>query len=238
VATTSKAGGSASALSSTAPAVPSTPSSSSASGSTATTPSSAPQHAPDKPAAPAKPADLPRPKSYDVFHADLRYGPDDKAPVVRDVVRLSPFPSAVDPVVVFLGLESSSHDAIFAVRSDSRPTGDAACRPLAGLCLWLAVAPGKHVDLQVPAGAAGTKTHERLTVVRVSRDSTSDRAAAQAAFDRVSAAGRCVLGVQSAYRYDSTTGLLSEYPEMANCQYVAPQGKASAASVQPPGYLG
>lgn len=215
-----------------APAPVATPSSSHPSstppvGSTPLAPASVPHRGPAP--KPASQPDVRHRKSYDVWQADVRYGPDDRAPVTHDVARLRAFPNPTDPVAVFLGTIAGTHEAVFAVRSDARPTGSSACSPLPSTCLWLVVKPGAHVDLQVPDGK-GYNVHERLTVVSVTRRTTEDNGVAMAAYERADAAGRCVLGVLAAYHFDDATGTLRESPDMRRCRYASAANARSASA--------
>lgn len=162
---------------------------------------------------------------YTIYRTDVRYGAVSGGPVLHDLARLTALPSAQSPVAIFLGVLAGGRGAIFEIRSDARPVGSAACRPTSAVCTWVVLKPGGHVDLQVPQGSSLVK--QRLSILRISPTSTSSPAAAKRAYERSSAAGRCLLGPLAAYHYDPATGTLEQRSEVSGCQYTVTSPSAA-----------
>ena len=166
------------------------------------------------------------------FHADVQFGTaGDSSPLASDVQRLTAFPSAFDPVAVYLGVMRGGWGAVFALRDDVRPVGAPSCRPRKQICSWVILHVGESVTLAVkdPATGAVTTTYT-LKLAKISReDLASDEA--KAANARADANGRCLLGPLAAYKYDTQSGTLAARPELKDCQYRTP-GQDETASVR------
>jgi hypothetical protein len=217
------------------PASPSTGGSSpSGGGGGIQTPTPAPVHVPAKP----------NPK--DLYRVDVRFGELGDLKTHSNVARLTPLPSAGNPLVVFLGLKKDGETAVFLVSSDAVPSGDGKCRPSTKACETVEMQWGDTELFDVQTGTAGVVQY-RLDVRKVYRVSASEARAARA-HARESKAGREWLRLTVAsdptlldgWDYSKRLGILTERPaadqadDVANVpEFVAGDPAATAAEPQP-----
>jgi hypothetical protein len=168
--------------------------------------------------------------STTIYHADVRFGTATTNPMVSDAKRLTAFPDALDPIVVYLGVMRGGWGAAFALREGTQPLGAPSCRPRKQICTWVILHPGESVALSVKDATTGATTAYTLKLAKIRVTKVTPTAAATAA-GRASTAGRCLLGPLAAYRYDTESGTLAARPELKSCRYRTP-GQASTASVR------
>ncbi len=130
--------------------------------------------------------------------------------------RLSPLPSADEPVVIYLGLADEGTTAVFLLGDGVQPTGDGACLPEPTSCETLALKAGETEFLDV-MGEDGTTpgAQYELDVVAIhpAKTATGATAAAAKAAKTATAGTRAikahvaVLGPLP-WRYDRATGVL------------------------------
>lgn len=144
--------------------------------------------------APAKP----KPKPVPVYNVAVMFG---TAPTVpgeapqltpyENLKRLTPFPSAGTPLIVFSGVSASGKAAIFTVTGETILKGQADCLPSASQCEAIDLAVGNTEELSYLAPTGQTIVYE-LKVESISKhDASVARAARLNA--HVSKAGRTVL---------------------------------------------
>jgi hypothetical protein len=193
---------------------------------------------------PVKTPAAPNPK--DLYRVDVRFGEIGDLKTHNDVARLTPLPSAGNPLVVFLGLKKDGETAVFLVSSDAVPSGDGKCRPSTKTCETVEMQWGDTELFDVQAGTAGVVQY-RLDVRKVYRVSASEARAARA-HARESKAGRDWLRLTVAsdptlldgWNYSKRLGILVERPaaeqtdDVANVpEFVAGDPEATAAEPQP-----
>jgi hypothetical protein len=165
------------------------------------------------------------------FHADVQFGTTgDSSPVASDAQRLTAFPSAFDPVAIYLGVMRGGWGAAFALRDDVRPVGQPACRPRKQICSWVILHIGESITLTAKDDATGAVTTYTLKLAAIKREDLAAEEA-KAANARADVNGRCLLGPLAAYKYDTETGTLAARPELKKCQYRTP-GQPETASVR------
>jgi hypothetical protein len=156
--------------------------------------------------------------SDDVFRVNLRFGSGPgEMHTAKDVARLTPLPSADDPVFVFLGVMPDAKTVVLLLPAGASGEGEGKCRPKAGDCRLLEVRTDETEVVDVPTADGG----ERQFVVRVTglkrSDAKTDARAAEA-HQRASKAGQDLLreaagadGTDAfdAYRYRPELGTLS-----------------------------
>ena len=130
--------------------------------------------------------------------------------------RLSPLPSADEPVVIYLGLADEGTTAVFLLGDGVQPTGDGVCLPEPTSCETLALKAGETEFLDV-MGEDGTTpgAQYELDVVAIhpAKTATGATAAAAKAAKTATAGTRAikahvaVLGPLP-WRYDRATGAL------------------------------
>jgi len=130
--------------------------------------------------------------------------------------RLSPLPSADEPVVIYLGLADEGTTAVFLLGDGVQPTGDGVCLPEPTSCETLALKAGETEFLDV-MGEDGTTpgAQYELDVVAIhpAKTATGATAAAAKAAKTATAGSRAikahvaVLGPLP-WRYDRATGVL------------------------------
>jgi len=130
--------------------------------------------------------------------------------------RLSPLPSADEPVVIYLGLADEGTTAVFLLGDGVQPTGDGVCLPEPTSCETLALKAGETEFLDV-MGEDGTTpgAQYELDVVAIhpAKTATGATAAAAKAAKTATAGTRAikahvaVLGPLP-WRYDRATGVL------------------------------
>lgn len=126
----------------------------------------------------------------------------------RGLQRLTPLPSSLNPILVFLGVLQDGRTAVFLVSSDAKAQGDGKCKPSHSTCQTVQLKAGQteFFDLKT---SAGTVQYE-LDLIRVRSGAGSARSARSAA-----RAGRRALKAHGAaftlpagYSWDPSTGRL------------------------------
>lgn len=129
----------------------------------------------------------------------------------RGLQRLTPLPSSLDPILVFLGVLQDGRTAVFLVSSDAKAQGDGRCKPSRSTCQTVQLKAGQteFFDLET---TNGTVQYE-LDLIRIRTGSGSARSAAAAS--RASRAGRRVLrahrsdfSLPAGYSWSAATGRL------------------------------
>lgn len=129
----------------------------------------------------------------------------------RGLQRLTPLPSSLDPILVFLGVLQDGRTAVFLVSSDAKAQGDGRCKPSRSTCQTVQLKAGQteFFDLET---TNGTVQYE-LDLIRIRTGSGSARSAAAAG--RASRAGRRALrahrsdfALPAGYSWSAATGRL------------------------------
>jgi hypothetical protein len=228
-----------SAPAASAPATPAAPASPAAPAADSTPTETAPASTPDATPAgssdsgastPSSDAGASAASTRTIYKADISFGTTSSNPIVSNAVRLTAFPTSLDPVAVFLGVMRGGWGAAFALRDGAQPIGSPSCRPRKQICTWVILHPGESVALNVKDATTGATTAYTLKLAKIRVTKVTPTAAATAA-GRASTAGRCLLGPLAAYRYDTESGTLAPRPELKSCRYSTP-GQASTSSVR------
>jgi hypothetical protein len=149
---------------------------------------------------------------------DVRFGKQGHETLLQNVARLSPLPSAKNPLLVFLGVKDDRQTALFLVSAQANPAGEGRCRPGPKHCELLELKPGEQESLLVVNNRGGADIYN-LQVSAIRLKSTSAVDVAKAANAHVSVAGRKIvrraseqsIGLHSV-SYSSVTGTLSQHP--------------------------
>ena len=161
----------------------------------------------------AKPKPAPAGEAYSVT---MRFGRPGHMRTLRNVRRLAPLPSVVNPFFVFLGVMKDHETAVFLVSSDAVATGDGKCRPSAKDCATVEMKAG-DIEFFDFTDETGKVTQFELDLKRVDRTPLKTVAAVRAAYARRSVAGQELLrdahqvgqaGAARAYRYLPEDGVL------------------------------
>lgn len=211
------------ATSTTAAMVSPSPSSTTPS-SGATTPSASPStHISSPPVsttASVTPTPAPAPakvSSWTMYSVSIRYGKDISVPLRANVARLTAFPSAASPEVMFLGVMTGGKQAVFALRAGLGHTGPGLCRPDHARCSAILLKPGQTEHITIPV-TGGAPKQVVLRLVRITHRVTHSRKVALAGYLRYSAAGLCDLALADPVLYNLGTGTVSGMPK-AVCQH-------------------
>ncbi|HEY5144153.1 MAG TPA: hypothetical protein VII98_11705 [Solirubrobacteraceae bacterium] len=150
------------------------------------------------------------------YSVSLHFGEAGAMHTIRDIPRLTPLPSAVDPFFVFLGVKDDGRTAIFLVSSDAKATGDGACKPSDSDCETIELKAGdtEFFDLTTATGVQ----QFQMDLVSITKRTVTSAAAAKAAHARASRIGTGMLQearragdlpVQLGwYRWDPAAGVL------------------------------
>jgi hypothetical protein len=143
-----------------------------------------------------KPKSKPRPVT--IYRVAVMFGTAPMAPAeapqltpYEDLKRLTPFPSAGNPLIVYSGVSTSGKAAIFTVTGEAILKGQASCLPSASQCEAIDLAVGDTEELSYLAPTGQTVVYE-LKVVSIDKQEASV-ARATRLDARVSKAGRTVL---------------------------------------------
>lgn len=122
--------------------------------------------------------------------------------------RLSVLPSRQQPLLVELGVLQGGGRVLFAVQPDAVVSGPGSCLPGPIDCQILSLAAGQTETLSSTSGAV---SHVLFAVTAITADQYPSTAAAAAARQKASAAGRKLLSTStlsalSLFRYDPTLG--------------------------------
>jgi hypothetical protein len=182
-------------------------------------PSTPPYVPPTTPKAPASPSD---------YRVTLRVGQAGNLQVHKDVERLTPLPSTVDPFMVFMGVTDNGKTAVFLLSSDAKATGDGTCKPSPASCQTVEM---KAQDVEFfdvdTSGTGSDPVQYELDLTRIIKTASSGSSSSsgsgsstaalhtgQQVVDRSRAAGSPAL---SGYSYDPHTGaLVRRLPTLAS----------------------
>ena len=185
--------------------------SSGSTGSNGSTGADTPATTPATPSTPATPVPAPAPATpeptWPANSLTLRFGDSTASALEKSTLeRLSPLPSAEDPVAIYLGLQDDGETAVFLLGDGVQPTGDGTCLPEPTSCETLALKAGEteFLDVMGPDGATPTAQYE-LDVVAVHPAAKAAKAAKAAT--RAIKAHVAVNGPLP-WRYDRATGVL------------------------------
>ncbi|MDX6691448.1 MAG: hypothetical protein QOG15_2905 [Solirubrobacteraceae bacterium] len=103
---------------------------------------------------------------------DVRYARTTGGQVHRAIPRLRPFTASGVVLATFVKYSPKRNKATFAISPTTVVTGSARCRKVDGLCRYVELGVGKHVQLYV-ATRAGKLVVRRITVVRIAQASGS-----------------------------------------------------------------
>jgi hypothetical protein len=157
-------------------------------------------------------------QTWTTYSVDARFGKSLRVPLRANIARLTPFPSAQEPDVMFDGVMSDGKAAAFVLRQGVGHTGPGWCHPDHATCSVLVLKPGQTEDLTIP-GPDGTLQKRMLRVVRITSRVTHSRKVALSAFNRVSHAGLCDLVLAEPLLYHLDTGTYSSIPKDACAKY-------------------
>jgi hypothetical protein len=179
----------------------STTSAGGSSSSSSPAPSGPVSPAPKKPA----PAGLTSTQSY---HVEIQLSnASGGLDLIDSVERLSPIPSASQPLLVELGVAQGGHHVLFAVQPGSVPTGPGSCTPGPIDCEILSLSPDQTETVSTASGAAVTQ----FAVTGISAQDHPSAAAANQARNAISAAGARLLSgsplsALSLFQYEPSVG--------------------------------
>jgi hypothetical protein len=167
----------------------------------------APSTRPAAPVAPKKPAPagLTSTQSYQVeLQLSNSSGGLD---LIDSVARLSPIPSASQPLLVELGVEQGGSHVLFAVQPGTVPSGAGSCIPGPIDCEILSLSPDQTETVSTGSGATVTQ----FAVTGISAQNHASVAAANEARNAVSAAGAKLitnspLTALSLFQYEPSVG--------------------------------
>ncbi|HEX7291603.1 MAG TPA: hypothetical protein VF250_10805 [Conexibacter sp.] len=132
-------------------------------------------------------------QTYSYATIDVRFGKAGlKLRKLDDVPRLTPLPSAAEPIVVFLGMRADRQTAVFLVSTDVHAQGEGRCVPSRKTCEAIVLKRG-DVALLDFADADGSVTQYELDLVDVTVHETTSKALASRAYARTSRAGARLL---------------------------------------------
>lgn len=193
-------------------------------------------------------APAPRPKTYVYATVDVQFGrAGSPLKEIKDVPRLTPLPSASDPIVIFMGTRSDHETAVFMLSSDVAAQGDGRCVPSAKTCEAIEMRRGGVALLDVTAND-GSVTQYELDLTKVALHTTTSQALASAAFARASTAGRrllhrsaATLTLARALRWSPSAGVLTatslDWLQLDGSTPSGGEPQASAGAVQQPPVL-
>jgi hypothetical protein len=124
-----------------------------------------------------------------------------------NIARLTPLRSASNPEVMFMGVMDSGQDVVFMLGAGVVASGPGLCKPEAAHCAAIVLGPGQTELLTVTTEGDAHQDHLRVT--SISKQVTSSQTVATAAYQRISAAGRCELDLANPVSYSQSAGALS-----------------------------
>jgi hypothetical protein len=155
----------------------------------------------------------------DVFRVDLRFGTGPgHMRTAKDVARLTPLPSAADPLFVFLGVMKDAKTVVLLLPPGARGEGEGTCRPKATECRLLELRSDETHVVDVPTADGATRQFV-VRVKGVKRSEAKTAARAATAHHRASKAGQTLLREAAeaagadpfdAYRYRPALGTLAK----------------------------
>jgi hypothetical protein len=176
----------------------------------------------------------------DVSHVSLHLGPVDALVTYKDVARLSPLPSAGNPLFVFTGVLKDGKTAVLLPSSTVQigEESDVKCKPSNKSCQKLELEQDETVFFKIAGDATGTQY--QLDVISVRQRSGGSAKATAAALQRHSKAGAATLRDAHVYgsseyrgaadyRWLPDEGVLERVPEHGTGAAAASAGDAAAA---------
>jgi hypothetical protein len=176
----------------------------------------------------------------DVSHVSLHLGPVGALVTYKDVARLSPLPSAGNPLFVFTGVLKDGKTAVLLPSSTVQISeeSDVECKPSNKSCQKLELEQDDTVFFKLAGDATGTEY--QLDVISVRQKSGGSAKATSAALQRHSKAGAATLRDAHVYgsseykgaadyRWLPDEGLLDRVPEHGTGAAAASAGDAAAA---------
>lgn len=176
----------------------------------------------------------------DVSHVSLHLGPVGALVTYKDVARLSPLPSAGNPLFVFTGVLKDGKTAVLLPSSTVQigEESDVECKPSNKSCQKLELEQDDTVFFTIAGDATGTQY--QLDVISVRQKSGGSAKATSAALQRHSKAGAATLRDAHVYgsseyrgaadyRWLPAEGVLERVPEHGTGAAAASAGDAAAA---------
>jgi hypothetical protein len=176
----------------------------------------------------------------DVSHVSLHLGPVGALVTYKDVARLSPLPSADNPLFVFTGVLKNGKTAVLLPSSTVQISeeSDVKCKPSNKSCQKLELEQDDTVFFKIAGDATGTQY--QLDVISVRQRSGGSAKATAAALQRHSKAGAATLRDAHVYgsseyrgaadyRWLPDEGVLERVPEHGTGAAAASAGDAAAA---------
>jgi hypothetical protein len=176
----------------------------------------------------------------DVSHVSLHLGPIGELESYKDVARLSPLPSAGNPMFVFTGVLKDGKTAVLLPSSTVQISeeSDVECKPSNKSCQKLELEQDDTVFFKIAGDATGTQY--QLDVISVRQKSGGSAKATAAALQRHSKAGAATLRDAHVYgsseyrgaadyRWLPDEGVLERVPEHGTGAAAASAGDAAAA---------
>jgi hypothetical protein len=176
----------------------------------------------------------------DVSHVSLHLGPIGQLTTYKDVARLSPLPSAGNPLFVFTGVLKDGKTAVLLPSSTVQigEESDVECKPSNKSCQKLELEQDDTVFFKIAGDATGTQY--QLDVISVRQKSGGSARATAAALQRHSKAGAATLRDAHVYgsaeyrgaadyRWLPDEGVLERVPEHGTGAAAASAGDAAAA---------
>ncbi|HMI69610.1 MAG TPA: hypothetical protein VK510_06405, partial [Solirubrobacteraceae bacterium] len=176
----------------------------------------------------------------DVSHVSLHLGPVGALVTYKDVARLSPLPSAGNPLFVFTGVLKDGKTAVLLPSSTVQigEESDVECKPSNKSCQKLELEQDDTVFFKIAGDATGTQY--QLDVISVRQKSGGSAKATAAALQRHSKAGAATLRDAHVYgsseyrgaadyRWLPDEGVLERVPEHGTGAAAASAGDAAAA---------
>lgn len=122
----------------------------------------------------------PQPQTYAYASIDVRFGRAGLTlRALHDVPRLTPLPSAAQPIVIFMGMRADHETAVFMVSTDVHAQGEGRCVPSRKLCEAIELRRGE-IALLDWAEPDGSVTQYELDLTDVTLHLTTSKAQAQA----------------------------------------------------------
>jgi hypothetical protein len=131
---------------------------------------------------------IPRITFY-TFSVDLKFGLEGHETPATNVPRLEPFPSPMNPLVLFLGVKNDRKTVVFLVSSQANPVGQGTCKPSKTRCELLSVKLGQRESFLLANDRGGVDIYNLVvTAIRLTPTKAAD--VAKTANSRVSVAGQ------------------------------------------------
>jgi hypothetical protein len=100
---------------------------------------------------------------------DVSFKSGDKTRRIRGLRRFGMLPSERNPLVMFLGVDSSAENAVFLVDSSLKSEGEGSCKSSGSGCALLSLGAGSEERFTAEDGASYTLTIDEIRRVKVSR---------------------------------------------------------------------